>query len=350
MSSGERNGTSGEPPKEGSAAAPVVALDASGGEAMPRAAIEGAVMAAGSDLKVLLVGNEERLSAELRGRGGSAIEIVHASDTIGMDEHAADVRRRREASVMVAMRLVKEGRANACVSMGHSGATMAAALLTLGRLPGVSRPAILANVPRDNGFAALLDAGANADSRAPWLREFALMGSAYVESVWGVTSPRVGLMSIGEEPNKGNELTREAHALLANTPSIRFIGNVEGGDLFGGQVDVVVTDGFTGNVILKLAEGEAKALFGWIRTALTGGWRERLGGLLARPALRRVAARMDPAEYGAQPLLGVNGYAFIGHGSADERAVASALTTARRAVRAGALERLLRALAAAPPP
>ena len=323
----------------------VIALDAMGGENMPQAAVEGAIKAHLAGTRVVLVGDEGVLKPELARLGGLELEIVHASDVISMDEHATDVRRRRDSSVMVGMRLVKEGRAHACVSLGHSGATMAAALLVLGRIPGVDRPAILANVPTSNGYVALLDAGANADCRPEWLQQFALLGSAYVERVWGVQRPKVGLMSIGEEPHKGNELTRAAHVLLAETSNLEFYGNIEGRDLFSGVVDVVVTDGFTGNVILKLAEGEARAIFGWVRAALERDLRSKIGGLLARPALRRLGARMDPAEYGAQPLLGVNGYAFIGHGSADARAVASAIRTAQGAVRSNALEQLVTALA-----
>lgn len=328
---------------------PLIALDAMGGDAMPGAAIEGAIEAHLAGCQVVLVGDEKLLKPELA-RLGVDLEVVQASDVISMDEHATDVRRRKDSSVMVGMRLVKEGRAAACVSMGHSGATMAAALLVLGRLPGVDRPAILANIPNGDGFVGLLDAGANADCKPAWLQQFALMGSAYVASVWGKAAPKVGLMSIGEEPHKGNELVREAHELLVNTAGIEFHGNVEGRDLFTDLVDVVVTDGFTGNVMLKQAEGEARALFGWIKEALDSDLRSRLGGLLARPALRRIADRLDPAEYGAQPLLGVGGYAFIGHGSADARAVASAIRTARKAVQAGALERLTAALEEVRPP
>lgn len=329
----------------GSGTRPRVALDAMGGDAMPAAALDGAAAAAREGLEPVLVGDESVLLPALEERG-VRLEVVHAPDVISMDDHAADVRRRRDSSVMVAMRLVADGQADAAVSMGHSGATMAAALLVLGRLPGVDRPAILANVPTSAGFAALLDVGANADARPAYLQQFAVLGSAYVRSVWNVADPSVGLLSIGEEPHKGNELTRAAHELLVATPGIRFHGNVEGRDLLKGTTDVVVTDGFTGNVVLKLAEGEARELFAWMREALQSSLRARLGGLLARPALRGVAARLDPAEYGAQPLLGVDGYAFIGHGSSDARAVASALRTATRAVAAGALLRTKEALAA----
>ena len=321
-----------------------IVLDAMGGDNMPAAAVDGALAAAKAGAEVVLVGDETALQAELSQRG-ERLEVVHAADLISMDDHAADVRRRRDSSVMVAMQLVKDGRAAAAVSMGHSGATMAAALLVLGRLKGVDRPAILANVPTRDGFAAILDVGANTDTKPAYLQQFAVLGSAFVSSVWGRQNPKVGLMSIGEEAHKGNELTRAAHELLAATPGINFQGNIEGRDVFSGTIDVIVTDGFTGNVILKLAEGEARALFSWVKEALESDLRSRLGGLLARPALRRVAQRMDPSEYGAQPLLGIDGYAYIGHGSADAVAVANAIRTARTALGANALERTKEALA-----
>jgi phosphate acyltransferase len=323
-----------------------IALDAMGGDHMPDAAVDGALRAAKEGVPVVLVGDRSRLEAALARRGGD-LPIEHAPDVIGMEEHATDVRRRKESSVVVGMRLVKAGRAGACVSMGHSGATMAAALLVLGRLRGVERPAILANIPTARGgYSALVDAGANADCRPSFLQQFAVMGSIYARHAYGVEAPTVGLMSIGEEPEKGNELTREAHVLLARTAGIRFHGNVEGRDLLRGTTDVVVTDGFTGNVMLKLAEGEAKVIFGMVREALGSSLRAKVGGLLAKPALRRIAARLDPAEVGAQPLLGVDGYAFIGHGSSDARAVASALRTAARMVEAGVAERIAEGLAA----
>jgi phosphate acyltransferase len=321
-----------------------IALDAMGGDHMPDAAVDGALRAAAAGAAVVLVGDEERLGAALERRGGR-LPIVHAADVIGMDESATDVRRRKDASVVVAMRLVKDGEAAACVSMGHSGATMAAALLLLGRLPGVERPAILANVPNARGgYTALIDAGANADCRPSFLAQFALMGDAYARAMYGTEQPSVGLMSIGEEPEKGNELTREAHALLAALPGVAFHGNVEGRDLLRGTTDVVVTDGFTGNVMLKLAEGEARVLFEMIRGALRTDLRSKLGGLLAKPALRRVAARLDPAEVGAEPLLGVAGHVLIGHGSSDARAVASAIRSAQRLIAADLNERIAAAV------
>lgn len=307
---------------------------------MPAAAVEGALAAAAKGIPVILAGDQERIGKELARQGGS-LEIVHAPDVIAMSEHATDVRRRRESSVMKGAASVKAGEASALVSMGHSGATMAAGLLVLGRLSGVERPAIVANVPTRKGVSAVLDVGANADARPVHLQQFAVMGSVYAAAVYGTSRPTVGLVSIGEEPEKGNELTRQAHALLVDTPGIEFFGNVEGRDLLQGTTDVVVTDGFTGNVMLKLAEGEARELFGWIRAALKGsGPLVKFGASLVRPALKRVAGRLDPAEYGAQPLLGVNGYVFIGHGSADSRAVANALQTAARSVSEGLVERI----------
>ena len=309
-----------------------IALDAMGGDAMPEAAVEGALQAVEVGIPVVLVGNETKLRAVLEGR---KLPVHHAGDVMSMDDAASDVRRRRDSSIMRSMTLVKEGGASACVSMGHSGATMAAALLVLGRLKGVERPAILANIPAGEGFTALIDAGANADCRPAHLQQFAVMGSVYARAFYRKSEPSVGLMSIGEEEEKGNELTRAAHQLLKETPNINFYGNVEGRDLLKGTTDVVVTDGFTGNVMLKLAEGEARAIFGWLREGLTGGTiLTKLGAALVRPALKGVAAKLDPAEYGAQPLLGVDGYAFIGHGSADAKAVLSALKTAQRALEA----------------
>ncbi len=321
-----------------------IALDAMSGESMPAAAVEGAVRAASEGVEVVLVGDEATLTTALAERGAT-LPIRHAADVITMDDHATDVRRRRESSVMVAATMAKEGSASAFVSMGNSGATMAAALFVLGRLPGVERPAILANIPVRDGFVALIDAGANADCRPSYLQQFAIMGSVFVRTMWGRDDPSVGLMAIGEEPEKGNELVREAHKLLQHTPGIRFHGNVEGRDLFAGLTDVVVTDGFTGNVVLKLAEGEAKVLFSWVREALGSNLRSKIGGLLVRPALRAIAARMDPSEYGAQPLLGVDGHAFIGHGSADARAVSSALRTAKRAVEANLVSHIREGIA-----
>ena len=312
-----------------------VALDAMGGDYAPRETVAGALLAAKEGVPVVLVGDEEKLRQELAGQGGD-LPIVHAAEVIEMHAQATEVRRRRQASINVAMRLVKDDQAEAAVSMGHSGATMAAALFTLGRIPGFERPAILAEIPSaaPSGRVHLIDAGANADVRPAHLAQFARLGAAYAERMSGVARPRVGLLSIGEESSKGNQLVLEAHPLLKET-GLNFIGNVEGRDILADVADVVVTDGFTGNVVLKLAEGEARILFGWIKEALGSSLKAKLGALLVKDALKSLAARMDPAEYGAMPLLGVRGPAFIGHGASDRRAVKNALLRAHKMAASG---------------
>ena len=321
-----------------------VALDAAGGDYMPQAAVAGALEAAREGVAVTLVGDETVLQAELSKAGGT-LPVVHAADVITMADQATDVRRRKSSSIMVALNLVKSGDASACVSMGHSGATMAAALLVLGRLEGVERPAILTNIPVQHGYVALIDAGANADCRPAHLQQFAVMGSVYARAFYSQENPTVGLMSIGEEEGKGDELTRAAYALLKTTPGINFYGNVEGRDLFKATTQVVVTDGFTGNVVLKLAEGEARELFRWIKEAVQqSGPLVKLGANLVKPILRGVAAKMDPGEVGASPLLGVDGYAFIGHGSSDARAVLNALRNAQKAVQADLVGKIAKGL------
>ncbi|WP_117238042.1 phosphate acyltransferase PlsX [Thermus sediminis] len=320
-----------------------IALDAMGGDRAPQATVRGALLAAREGVEVVLVGEAATLKAELSQNGGD-LPMVHAPDQIRMEEHATEVRRRPQSSIAVAMDLLKRKEVAAVVSMGHTGATMAAALFTLGRARGVERPALLVEFPSQKGRTFLLDGGANADCRPGFLVQFAAMGLAYAEAS-GVLAPKVGLLSIGEEEGKGNALVLEAYPLLKKAFPQRFWGNVEGRDIFLGTTEVVVTDGFTGNVALKLAEGEAKALFSWIKEALTSSPLARLGALLAGGALRRVKDRVDPARYGAMPLLGVEGAVFIGHGSADEVAVKHALLRAKALVEAGLMERVRRSLA-----
>jgi phosphate acyltransferase len=318
-----------------------IALDAMGGDFAPAAMVEGAVRAAKQGIPVTLVGRETDVKRELeKYEPSSLIDVVHASDVIGMDDHATDTRKNKNLSINVAINLLRQKKVSAVVAQGHTGATLVSALFGLGRLPGVERPAIVANFPNATGRVTLVDVGANADARASFMQGFALMGAAYSSVMFGKADPSVGLLSIGEEEGKGNQLVLETFDLLKSTPGLNFFGNVEGRDIFKGTVDVVVTDGFTGNVVLKAAESEAKVLFGWVREALTGGnWLTKLGALLVRPALRGVAAKLDPAEYGAQPLLGVKGLVFIGHGSSDAKAVYSALSFAARAVEANLLEK-----------
>ncbi len=318
-----------------------IALDAMGGDFAPAAMVEGAVRAAKQGIPVTLVGRETDIRRELeKYEPSTLIDVVHASDVIGMDDHATDTRKNKNLSINVAINLLRQKKVSAVVAQGHTGATLVSALFGLGRLPGVERPAIVANFPNAKGRVTLVDVGANADARASFMQGFALMGAAYSSAMFGKTDPSVGLLSIGEEEGKGNQLVLETFDLLKSTPGLNFYGNVEGRDIFKGTVDVVVTDGFTGNVVLKTAESEAKVLFGWVREALTGGnWLVKLGAMLVRPALRGVAARLDPAEYGAQPLLGVKGLVFIGHGSSDAKTVHSALKFAAKAVEANLLEK-----------
>lgn len=330
-----------------------IALDAVGGDFGAPPNVAGAVQAAKAGVSVLLVGDRVKLHAELGKHAGSSslpLEVVEASDVIEMDEHATDVRSRPQASINVCTRLVKEGKAAAAVSMGHSGATMASALLTLGRIKGVDRPAILTHLPAQDGFIALLDVGANADVRPHYLAQWARLATVYLKVLEDRENPSVGLLSIGEEEHKGSGLVLEAHALLKELhgKGVHFYGNVEGRDIFKGTTDIVVTDGFTGNVVLKLAEGEAKVIFGWVREALGSNLKSKIGGLLARDALRGLVERVDPSTYGASILLGVGGLAFIGHGSADARAVKNALLRAVRAHEGHLIPRLVAAFAAQP--
>jgi phosphate acyltransferase len=326
-----------------------IALDAMGGDFAPAAMVEGAVRAAKEGIAVVLVGREEAITRELERVEASwknlPLSIVHASDVIGMADAATEVRRNKNLSINVAVNLVRYKKASAIVAQGHTGATLVSALFGLGRLAGVERPAIVSNFPNATGRVTLTDVGANADNRPEFLQGFALMGAAYSSAMQGIPNPSVGLLTIGEEEGKGNALVNETFDLLKTTPGIQFYGNVEGRDIFKGTVDVVVTDGFTGNVVLKAAEAEAKVLIGWIKEAIANGsWLVKLGALLVKPALRSVAAKLDPAEFGAQPLLGVKGLVFIGHGSSDAKAVYSALKTAQKAVDANLLEKVARKL------
>jgi len=316
-----------------------VALDAMGGDFAPKATVEGALAAAKEGIPVVLVGQVAVLKQELQKQGGD-LPTVDAPEYITMDDAATDVRKKRGASINVCMELVKLGDASAVVAMGHTGATLAAALFGLGRIKGVERPTLLIELPSEKGRTYLTDGGANVDCKAEWLVQFAVMATAYAQAQ-GVQNPSVGLLSIGEEEEKGNQLTLETFPLLKQTPGINFWGNVEGRDIFKGTSDIVVTDGYTGNVVLKLSEGEARTLFKWVREALSeGSLLTQIGALLVRGALQGLRAKMDPAEYGAMPLLGVEGPVFIGHGSADGRAVLSAIRKAKTVIEANLVEQV----------
>jgi glycerol-3-phosphate acyltransferase PlsX len=303
-----------------------VAVDAMGGDRAPAVVVAGAVEAVvPGSLHVVLVGDEERIAAELPHGCPEGIEIRHAPDLIDMtDEPAAAVRSRPEASIVVTACSVREGWADAAVSAGSTGAMLAASLLSMRRIPGVIRPGLAAVLPGRHAPLTLIDAGANADSRPEHLLQFAHMGSIFASDVLHLDRPRVGLLTIGEEPGKGNELAREAYDLLATTSGIEFYGNVEGRDLLEGVVDVFVTDGFTGNVTLKTAEGVAKMMIQLVREAAMSSVRSKLGGYLLRPAVAGVRRRMDAETYGGAYLLGLTGVSVIAHGSSSSHAIANA--------------------------
>lgn len=315
----------------------LIAIDAMGGDNAPRAAVEGARLAAVEDgARILLVGDRrviegelERLGGVPRGGGAGSLEIVHAEEAVGMDEPAvAPIRQKRRSSVRLCAELVREGRAQAMVTAGNTGAAMIAAKMVIGTIPGVDRPALAAVVPNAAGRTVLLDVGANVDSKPAHLRQFAVMGHFYAQEVMGTPSPRTGLMSIGEEEGKGTDITREVFKVLKTT-GLNFVGNVEGRDVFNGSTDVVVCDGFVGNVLLKGAEALAQLLGRMLREELRQSTRTRLGYLMARPAFDGLRARTDYREYGAAPLLGVDAGCFIGHGRSNARAIQNSV---RRAV------------------
>jgi glycerol-3-phosphate acyltransferase PlsX len=307
-----------------------IAVDAMGGDFAPRAAVQGAFLAAVEDgVEVLLVGDRERVGPELDRIGVSRdrLEIVHAEETVGMDEAATVVRRKRRSSVAVCAQLVRDGKASAMVTTGNTGAAMVAAKLIIGALAGVDRPALAAVFPNRRGRTVVLDVGANVDSRPEHLCQFAVMGHFYAQEIIGTTRPRIGLLSIGEEYQKGNETTRDAHRALAAL-GLNFVGNVEGRDVFNGRADVVVCDGFVGNVLLKSSEAMAELVVGMVREELLRTGRTRFGGWLARPAFANFKRRTDYTETGAVPLLGVAGGCFIGHGRSNAKALRNAILSA----------------------
>lgn len=309
-----------------------------GSDSGPAALVEGAIQALrqlDDRLDVVFIGDEARIRPLLEqvDQGGALAtrwEVVHSAESVGMDEAAAAVRRKKDSSLAVGMRLMKEGRIDALFSAGSTGATVAAALLGLGRIPGVARPALATLVPADtaSGNCVLLDVGATADCKPQHLHQFALMGDLYARHVMGIAEPRIGLISIGEESSKGNELTIESHRLLQGAP-IRFIGNVEGRDIFRGAADVVITDGFTGNVVLKFIESVYTWIGGIIRRKARFNPFMMIVGLVLKKTLRE---RVDPDEYGGAPLLGVNGVCVIGHGRSSPRAVRNGIRVAIRFV------------------
>ncbi len=332
-----------------------IAVDAMGGDHAPGPIVDGALAAARHfDLEVLLVGPTDTLRAELARHGdiGSLpVRVVEAPDVIGMgDPPVASLRRRPKASIRVAAELVARGEASALFSAGSTGASVMAAHAAFGMLPGVDRPALAATIPTRAGRpAVLLDAGANADCRPHHLLQFGVMGAVFTRVVLGVDSPRVGLLSIGEEETKGNDLTREAHRLLKAAP-VNFIGNVEAREVYTGQADVIVCDGFTGNIALKISEGLVETVEALLGEELQGTFSSQVGFLLSRRAFRRFRRRVDYSEYGGAPLLGVAGLCIVGHGRSSVKAVRNAVAMAARFAGSDFLRRVEQEIAAAAAP
>lgn len=308
-----------------------IALDAMGGDHAPDEIVKGAVLAAAeySTVEILLVGREEVLREKLGGSIPARIEIVDAREVVDMTDNAlAPLRRKRNSSIRVCANLVAEGKAAAMVSAGHTGAAMTSAYKVIGTIDGVSRPALAAVVPSTKGHTVLLDVGANVDSKPAYLREFAVMGHFYAQMLFGVEAPRVGLLSIGEEEGKGNELTKETFRVLKEA-GLNFMGNAEGRDIYNGNADVIVCDGFIGNVVLKASESLAEMMRTLIREEITSTFTRKIGALLAKGAFDGVKKRTDYAEYGGAPLLGVKGGCIISHGRSNAKAVKNAIRVAR---------------------
>ncbi|HVN69879.1 MAG TPA: phosphate acyltransferase PlsX [Candidatus Binatia bacterium] len=311
-----------------------IAVDAMGGDHAPQEIVAGALLAAAEfDAQIILVGDEARVRPLLRGPGADKITVVHAPEAIAMDTSPSVALRSCErTSLGVAVALVKQGEADAVVSAGNSGAFLAVALIKLRPIEGISRPAIATVWPALNGPTVLLDSGANVDCRPEWLVQFAIMGSAYAKSVLGVAQPRVGVLSVGEERSKGNQLVLETARLLETAP-VRFIGNVEGGDLFHNVADVIVTDGFVGNVVLKAGEGMFADLARVMRDTLLGGnFLTKVGTAMLAPALKRLRRRFDYETYGGAPLLGLRGNCIVTHGRAGRNALKHAIGAAAQEV------------------
>jgi glycerol-3-phosphate acyltransferase PlsX len=320
-----------------------IVVDAMGGDHAPAVVVDGAVQAARDlGLEILLVGRQEAVEAELKqyDTAGLLMTVHHATEVIEMDEHpAAAVKAKKDSSMVIGMEMIKRHEADAFFTAGNSGGALAAALFRLGRIRGIQRPALSTIFPSQTpqGYCFLLDIGANADCRPEYLVQFALMGSIYAERVLGVPHPRVAIVSNGEEEGKGNELVQETVPLL-KASGLNFVGNAEGKDIPWGIADVIVTDGFTGNVIIKLAEGVSKMLMDIIKQELTSSSVSKVGALLAKPAFDQVKRRLDYREYGGAPLLGVDGVVIVGHGRSDALAVRNGIRMAAQTVENGVLD------------
>lgn len=310
-------------------------LDAMGSDTYPEPEIQAAVASALSlKVEVILVGNQELIEPRLKliNTNGAKVRVHHAPDVVEMaDKVVEGTKRKPQNSMAEGMKLVRSGEAQAFITAGNTGAAMFNALRVLGRIKGVMRPALTAIFPTLKGRSVVLDIGANADCRPEFLVQFAIMGSLYAEKILNAKSPRVALLSNGEEAGKGNQLVKDTFPLLEKT-DLNFIGNAEGKELFGGQCDVCITDGFTGNILLKSSEAVAKLITDVLKVEITASFRTKIGGLLAKPAFKSLKRLMDPSAVGAAPLLGIDGLVFIGHGRSDARSLTSALKLAHHAV------------------
>ncbi|GAB4577957.1 MAG: phosphate acyltransferase PlsX [Anaerolineales bacterium] len=324
---------------------PKIVLDAMGSDHHPEPELQAVVQAAqlfGEE--IILSGPEATLAPKLAALGAKNVRLVDAPEVFEMtDKISPGTLKRAKNSMAVGLQMVKAGEADAFVTMGNTGGAMANALLQLGRIRGVLRPALSGLFPVKNGRCAVVDIGANAECKPEYLVQFAAMGSAYADKVLGVKNPRVGLISNGEEAGKGNDLVKATYPLLVAS-GLNFVGNIEGKELFGGHADVAVTDGFTGNVLLKSSEAVARLLVETLRAELMSGFVTKIGAALARPAFGKLRKLLDPAEIGAAPLLGVDGLVFVGHGRSDARAVISAIRTARQAVESNLMVHLRAAI------
>jgi phosphate acyltransferase len=324
-----------------------IAVDAMGGDFAPEEIVAGAIQASAElDLDVLLVGNKQQIDSLVKkynSQGTASVEIVHAEDVITMkEEPLTGIRRKPKASINVAMDLVKQQKADAVVSAGHSGAAMASALLRLGRLKGIERPAIGAVLPTiiPNKSVIVLDVGANVDCKPKYLEQFALMGTIYSKYVLGNAEPQVGLLNIGEESSKGNDLALQTHKLLIDNPQIPFLGNAEGRDVLSGEFDVIVCDGFVGNIVLKFAEAIGEVMLQIMKEELPKGWRGKVGTALLKPNLQDIKRRIDRAEHGGALLFGVAGICIISHGSSRRGSMFSAIRSAKEAIDNEVLEKI----------
>ncbi len=313
-----------------------IVVDAMGGDDAPGEIVKGIALASLEyDKKIILTGPKKLLESELEKyeHDSKKISIQHAPEVIGMgDTPARAIRKKKDSSIVVAARMVKEGKAEAFVSAGNTGAVMAASTLVTGRIKGIDRPAIATIFPALKGETLVLDVGANVDSTPKNLLQQAWMGQLYSKQLMGKSNPKVALLSVGEEEKKGNKLTREATKLLKEESNLNFVGNAEGRDIFTGEYDIIICDGFVGNVVLKMAEGLSDTIFKVIKREIKSSILSKIGGLLLKPAFKRVAKSLDYTEYGGAPLLGIDGITIIGHGSSNAKAIKNAVRAASESI------------------